>query len=310
MRPIERADILGNLHHIARIRCGLGLKGRESGFNLRQPLEDRRVDMPLADRILEMQALTLQIADRCFPGRDPLRRALRLLGQVAGIILPELRDSRIGQDVGDYTLMGVEMGEEAEAATPEVSAPNFYEEAVLERAPHHLGELHELPKEVLVSYVERVAEVEGPTHVDEVVTRIREAWGLKRAGARIRDAIGAAVDVAARKGSIIRDGDFIFLDGRQAVLRDRFLVSSPGLRKPEAIPLDEIAAGAMALAAANYGAPVDQLVTEIARGLGFKATSDGLKRRIAEGIELAQRDGRLEEQNGLLQAVSAPVETG
>lgn len=213
------------------------------------------------------------------------------------------------QDVGDYTLMGVETGEEAEAATPEVSAPNLYEEAVLERAPHHLGELHELPREVLVSYVERVVEVEGPIHVDEVVTRIREAWGLKRTGARIRDAIGAAIDVAARKGSILRDGDFVSIDGRQAVLRDRSVVSSPGLRKPEAIPLDEIAAGAVAVAAANYGAPADQLVTEIARGLGFKATSDGLKRRIIEGIELARRDGRLEEQNGLLQAVSVPVET-
>ena len=157
-----------------------------------------------------------------------------------------------------------------------------------------------------LALVERVVEVEGPIHVDEVVTRIREAWGLKRAGTRIRDAIGAAVDVAARKRSILCDGDFVSIDGRQAVLRDRSLVSSPGLRKPEAIPLDEIAAGAVALAAANYGAPVDQLITEIARGLGFKATSDGLKRRIADGIELVQRDGRLEEQNGLLQAVLIP----
>lgn len=125
-------------------------------------------------------------------------------------------------------------------------------------------------------------------------------------GSRVRDVVGAAINVAVLKGSILRDGDFVSIDGRQAVLRDRSVVTSPGLRKPEAIPIDEIAAGAVALVIANYGAPADQLVTEIARGLGFKATSDGLRRRIADGIELAQRDGRLEEQNELFQAVLIP----
>ncbi|MBC9248364.1 DUF3320 domain-containing protein [Paracoccus sp. 11-3] len=162
------------------------------------------------------------------------------------------------QDAGDYTLMGVEMGEAAAAG---VSVPNLYEEAPLQRTPHHFEALHELPRDLMISYVERVAEIEGPVHFDEVVTRIREAWGLKRAGARIRDAVGAAADVAARKGSIVRDGDFVSVEGRRVVMRDRSMVASPGLRKPETISLNEIAAGAVAIAIANYGAPEDQLVT-------------------------------------------------
>lgn len=212
------------------------------------------------------------------------------------------------RDIGDFTLMGVETGDEVAVVEPETPATTLYEEAVLERASHHLGELHEVPLGVLVAYVERVAEMEGPVCFDEVVTRIREAWGLKRAGSRIRDAVAAAVSTALRKGSISQTGDFIGIEGRQPVLRDRSAVTSPGLRKPEAIPLDEVAVGACTLAAANFGALSDQLVTEIARGLGFKSTSDGLRRRILEGIDLAKERGRLVEQNGLLQAATLESE--
>ena len=207
--------------------------------------------------------------------------------------------------VGDLTLMGVETGEQAAATVVELPPVNLYVEAVLERAPHHLGELHDLARGVLVAYVESVAEVEGPVHFDEVVTRIRESWGLKRAGARIRDAVAAATEVAVRKGSINVMGDFISIAGRHPTLRDRTAAHSTSLRKPEAISLDEVAAGAVGLAIANFGATSDQLVNEIARGLGFKATSDVLRRRILDGINIAKQDGRLADQNGLLQAVPA-----
>ena len=105
-------------------------------------------------------------------------------------------------------------------------------------------------------------------------------------------------------------GDFISIEGRLPVLRDRSGVKSTGLRKPEAIPLDEVAAGAVVLSGMNFGATADQLVTEIARGLGFKATSDVLRRQILDGIDLAKTDGRLVEQNGLLQNATAKSEVG
>ena len=71
------------------------------------------------------------------------------------------------------------------------------------------------------------------------------------------------------------------------------------------LPLDEIAMGAVTLARENFGAEPDRLITEIARGLGFKATSDTLRRRILEGIESAQRGGQLIDQSGLLQATES-----
>lgn len=205
------------------------------------------------------------------------------------------------EDVGDWTYMGVETGSGPESA-PEPTRTPAYVEAVLVRPSHHQEELHEVPRGVLVAMVETTVDAEGPVHFDEVVTRIREAWGLKRAGGRIRDAILAASDVAERKGTIVRTGDFLSIAGRQAFLRDRSSANSTGLRKPEAIPAEEVAAGAEAVARANFGATTDQLVTEIARSLGFKATSEILRGRIMEGIELAVSRGRLLEQQGMLQA--------
>ncbi|RWR04138.1 DUF3320 domain-containing protein [Paenirhodobacter populi] len=213
-------------------------------------------------------------------------------------------------EMGDHTLMGIEAGDVGEVTESGVFMPCFYEEADIHRAAVHMMDLHLLPSPLLAIYVEQVVDIEGPVHFDEIVTRIREAWGLKKAGQRIRDAISAALSISVRKGAVICSDNavhkygFVTIPSRAPKFRDRSQVSSSGLRKPEYLPLDEIAVGAIALVEKNFGATVDQLVTEIARCLGFKATSDVLRGRIVGGIEVAQRDGRLMEHGGLLQSVS------
>lgn len=205
------------------------------------------------------------------------------------------------QDVGDWTLYDIEPATGAETAEPE-GAVRPYVEASVQRPAHVQGELHEAPRGILADLAEQIVTVEGPVHLDEVVIRIRQAWGLARAGGRIRDAVAAGVDLALRKGSLRRDGDFLTVEGRLPDLRDRAAVQSTSLRKPEMLPLDEIAAGAVLLVRQNFGAEPDQLVTELARALGFKATGETLRLRLLAGIDLARGDGRLVEQNGLLQA--------
>jgi very-short-patch-repair endonuclease len=213
-------------------------------------------------------------------------------------VAPQIRIT--AEEVGDLTFMGVESGPTGDDSPTPARTP-AYVEAALVRPSHHPEELHEVPRGVLVALVETTVEVEGPVHFDEVVTRIREAWGLKRAGGRIRDAVQAAAEVAERKGTVVRAGDFLSVAGRQPLLRDRSSASSTGLRKPEAIPAEEVAAGAEAIVRANFGATTEQLVTEIARSLGFKATSEILRGRIVEGIDMAISRGRILDHQGLLQ---------
>src|SRR3546814_20360608 len=82
---------------------------------------------------------------------------------------------------------------------------------------------------------EQIVEVEGPVHLDEVTTRIREAWGLKRAGARIQDAVERAVEVSVRADRLERSGAFLSIPGRSPRVRKRGNVSSANLRHPEAL---------------------------------------------------------------------------
>ena len=61
---------------------------------------------------------------------------------------------------------------------------------------------HETPLSEMMKHVVRVVSVEGPIHELEIVVRIRSAWGLMRAGNRIREAVQAAIKAAKRKGDI------------------------------------------------------------------------------------------------------------
>lgn len=75
------------------------------------------------------------------------------------------------------------------AAEEVIRGPVAYAEAVLSKPSHLVCELHEAPTGVLTTVIEQVVTVEGPVHIDEIIARIRDAWGLKRAGTRIQEAV-------------------------------------------------------------------------------------------------------------------------
>ena len=171
-------------------------------------------------------------------------------------------------------------------------AAMLYEEAVLTRPQHLQCELHDAPTGALSTLAERVVAVEGPVHGDEIVARIREAWGLKRAGARIQEAVNRALDVSVRMGRLVKDGAFYSEPGRRPVVRDRRSARSLTLRRPEALPPAEIAAALIAVLGQNLGATQEQVVQAVSRSVGFKATSSQM-REVIEAILHAQLDARV-----------------
>lgn len=48
---------------------------------------------------------------------------------------------------------------------------------------------------------------------DEVIARIRDAWGAKRAGSRIQEAVEKTIDVAVRRNYVMQDGVWLTLPG-------------------------------------------------------------------------------------------------
>ncbi|WEK03878.1 MAG: DUF3320 domain-containing protein [Candidatus Devosia phytovorans] len=186
--------------------------------------------------------------------------------------------------------------------TDEPSVP-AYVEAELEGMA---TELHETPVGALAELVRQVADAEGPVHRDEVVTRIRSAWGLMRAGGRIDAHVERAIETASAKGSVVRQGNFVSSPSRPVVVRDRSNVASPGLRRWDYLPPAEIDVGITTLVADNFGATEDEVVQTLSRQFGYKATSAQLREAIRSRIEALKSDGRLILQDHIL-AVAHPV---
>ncbi|HBE9080332.1 DUF3320 domain-containing protein [Serratia fonticola] len=172
---------------------------------------------------------------------------------------------------------------------------------------HANWQLHETPASILVDLIEKIVQTESPIHVSEVVTRLRTAWGLQRAGARIEAAVNQAISIACKKGAILQAGNFLMCSASEVTLRNRQNVQSSGLRKPEMIAPEEIAVGINAVVARNLGATDDEIISSVSRMLGFRATSSVLRKTISEVIEGLLNEGILKRENTMI-IVSETVE--
>lgn len=179
-------------------------------------------------------------------------------------------------------------------------AIQHYEEAVVTRPPHRAEELHDVPTGTLSMLADEVVACEGPVHVDEVVARIRDGWGLKRAGGRIQSAVARAIDVSVRMDRVERSGDFLSIPGRAAQLRDRSNVRSMNLKRADMLPPAEIRTAVLEIVGANFGATEDQVVQAVSRAMGIKQTSAQVRGVIAKVVADAVADGSLIQQAELI----------
>ena len=195
----------------------------------------------------------------------------------------------------DVTEMGIIRADDA----AEAASANLYVEAALSRPAFHVGELHETAVGVLAALVEEAVRIEGPVHIDEVIERIRSAWGLKRAGSRIQQAIEAATQHAVQSGRVQRDGSFLAIPEAPVCVRDRSLVASSTLRRADRLPPAEIALAVVDIVRINFGATGDQIVQAVSRSVGNKATSATVREMIEGEIARMVAAGSLTEQSGI-----------
>lgn len=174
-----------------------------------------------------------------------------------------------------------------------------YQEANVKRPPG-APELHLTPTGALTYLAEQIVAREGPVHLDEVTARLRDAWGVERAGGRIRDAVERAVTASVMAGRMIREHSFLWMHGAMPTVRNRTQVQSLGLRKPEMLPPTELRAAILQVVQTNFGATPDQVVQAVSRSLGFKATSSQLKAVIDDAIAHALAEQYLLQQSDLL----------
>jgi len=160
-------------------------------------------------------------------------------------------------------------------------------------------ELHDAPTAVLAGLISEIVKIESPVHADEIVVRLRAAWGLKRAGGRIQATVERALEAALSSGAISMEERFLSVPGN-VVVRDRSNVVSEGLRKPEMLPPREIELAIHDVIEKNFGASTDEIVLAVSRLFGFKATSSQIRELIRKRIDSMITDGRLASRGGNL----------
>jgi very-short-patch-repair endonuclease/DNA polymerase III delta prime subunit len=160
----------------------------------------------------------------------------------------------------------------------------------------------EMPLKTLMDYAVRVVAIEGPIHGDEVERRLLTLAGAGRTGAKIEQAVADALGEAVKLRLLVAAGGFYRPADQAAVpIRNREAVESAGLKKPEMLPPAEIEAAIKVLVAGHLGVTDEECLTAVARTLGFKTTSPGLKDVIARGLEHLVATGGIVRRNGAFQ---------
>lgn len=159
----------------------------------------------------------------------------------------------------------------------------------------------------------RIAEVEGPVHIDVAIDRIREHYGMARARQVSRDQVRRVLEEVARKrqltvwrerastrqspGSMSEQ----FFDVLDPVVNARrpYSESSPR-RTITQIASAEIEQGLVLVARVMFGASRDELVRETARQFWYDRTGPDIAARVNDCIDAMIGDGRLIESFEML----------
>jgi hypothetical protein len=155
-------------------------------------------------------------------------------------------------------------------------------------------DLYKSPTPVVSTVVSEIVSIEGPIHYEEVIRRIREGCGLRRAGNKVRNIISSAVDMAENNGNIRRSGDFLLLNDTSRIsVRER-------IYKPDItfISAEEIEEAIKMVLDFESETLEKELVIKTSRLFGFKNTSKKTFDRIHQVLEDMLNKGVLRDSNG------------
>jgi len=184
-----------------------------------------------------------------------------------------------------------------EPALPEFEGEEWADLSVVRVGP----ELQNETVQKLVELVFRVVDVEGPVHVDLVYERVRDRYGLRRAGQVIQGRIDGAIGRAIASGQIERlpeEPEFLSIPGRLPAPKVREPEFAP--RKVEHVSIAELASGLVRVAHRLYGASEVDLVRETRERFGYLRLGDTINRRLSVALAYAIQIGWLARSGDLI----------
>lgn len=145
----------------------------------------------------------------------------------------------------------------------------------------------ETARPILKVAVETVVTTEGPIHQEILIRRIREAWGVGRAGSRIRETIDEILGYLLQAQKVRRDkAGFVFLSSQKVRSVRVPVEGQPETeRAAEHVPLTEIALAVLQVASEARSIDQDEVTRIVARIFGWRRTTDGIYSRIGEAVD-------------------------
>lgn len=146
------------------------------------------------------------------------------------------------------------------------------------------------------SVVSEIVSTEGPIHSEEVIRRIRESCGLRRAGSKVRNIISSGMEMAENNGNIRRSGDFLLLNdtSRIDVRQRKYKVDITY------ISAEEIREALKMVLEFEKEINKRELIIKTSRLFGFKTTSKKTFDRIENVLEDMLNKGELKNNDGLI----------
>lgn len=136
---------------------------------------------------------------------------------------------------------------------------------------------------------------EGPIHRDLLASRLIERSDVSREGKKVAQTIDRSINVAAENGRLEKRGGFLYPpEYKGAVVRRREGEEAD----IEWIPEEEIRLAIARILESQYETPMSDLVTQVAKLLGFARTGKRISNRIESAIGAMGRTNQLGRRNG------------
>nr|WP_246620008.1 DUF3320 domain-containing protein [Streptomyces corallincola] len=158
------------------------------------------------------------------------------------------------------------------------------------RSPHELHTVEARPR--LRTLLAGIIEAEGPVHEDLLVQRAREAWGVGRAGNRIRDNVREVAAALVRTRRFTADGPFYDTRDRDT-LRARRPEDGTAPRKVQHIAPAERHLALYGLSVECPGMSEDELIKLACEFFGYRRTGKDIRETFVQDVAALRAAGRL-----------------
>ncbi|MFD6530524.1 DUF3320 domain-containing protein [Streptomyces sp. NPDC060184] len=143
-----------------------------------------------------------------------------------------------------------------------------------------------------------VIKAEGPVTEDLILTRVRSAWGIARAGAVVRDSVRRALRKTESAGRIVRVGEAYDLPGRETVFAR---TPTPTVaRKVGQVPSVERRLVVRHVIEESPGVDREELLREVARFFGWTRLGPDIRNALTSDLDDLVATGVVREADGFL----------